>query len=76
LNVSVTPLIQTNPNIPPMFEGVQGKLLEKIILYVGDNYSKTPYKLPNTYDPDGNLVYVWLEQGKELVFMKYDNSSR
>ena len=54
LNVSVTTNIWTNPNIPPLFDQVEGYTLDPILLWVGDNYSQTPYVLPQTVDPDGN----------------------
>jgi hypothetical protein len=61
LNVSITKNLWTNANSPPQFQGVEGNSLETVILYVGDNYSKTPFKLPKTYDIDGNNVWIFLE---------------
>ena len=50
--------------------------LETQDVYIDYNYVNTPYVLPQLVDYQGNQAWLWLEQGKDETFCKFDNNTR
>jgi len=76
ITFSVVPYFSINPNIAPVFEGVNGYELPEMLLYIDHDYTKQSYPLPPIVDVNGNNVWVDLSLGREGIFTYFDNSTR